>query len=85
MFSLIYKDLAHQNTSNSESRANRQTVADNNEMAAVLINNEATLKRFCKTEYGVELRPSNPLIGPTAIRSGDVNILGVVVGLFRKY
>ncbi len=48
---------------------NRQTVAVNNEMVAILINNEEALKRFCKTEDGVKLRPSNPLMEPTMVRS----------------
>ncbi len=64
---------------------NKRTVADNNEMVAALIDNEATLKRFCKTKDGIEFRPSNPLMEPIIVRSGDVHILGVVVGLFRKY
>ncbi len=64
---------------------NKRTVAENNEMVAVLIENDATLKRFYKTEDGIELRPSNPLMEPIRIKSGDVNILGVVVGLFRRY
>jgi len=63
----------------------RQTVADNNQMVAVLINNEATLKRFFKTKDGLEFRPSNPLMKPIRVGRGNVNILGVVVGLFRKY
>lgn len=54
-------------------------------MVAVLIDNEATLKRFCKTEDGVEFRSSNSLMEPIKVKSGDVKILGVVVGLFRKY
>ncbi len=64
---------------------NRRTVADNNEMVAALINNEATLKRFYKTDNGVEFRSSNPLMKPIRVKSGDVHILGVVVGLFRRY
>ncbi len=64
---------------------NKRTVAENNEMVAVLIENDATLKRFYKAEDGIELRPSNPLMEPIRIKSGDVNILGVVVGLFRRY
>ncbi len=64
---------------------NKRTVAVNDEMVAVLINNEATLKRFYKTKDGVEFRASNPLMGPIRVKSGDVSILGVIVGLFRKY
>lgn len=64
---------------------NKRAVADNNEMVAALIDNEATLKRFYKTEDGVEFRPSNPLMEPIRVKSCEVNILGIVVGLFRRY
>ncbi len=64
---------------------NKRAVAEHNEMVAALIDNEVTLKRFCKTEGGVEFRSSNPLMGPIRVKKGDVNILGVVVGLLRKY
>ena len=64
---------------------NKRMVADNNEMVAALIDNEATLKRFYKTEDGVEFKSSNPLREPIRVKSGEVNILGVVVGLLRRY
>ncbi|MDR4504098.1 MAG: transcriptional repressor LexA [Candidatus Scalindua sp.] len=64
---------------------NKRAVADNGEMVAALIDNEATLKRFYKREEGVEFRSSNPLMEPLRVKSGEVTILGVVVGLFRKY
>jgi repressor LexA len=53
--------------------------------ANLMKNKNATLKRFYKTKDGVEFRSSNPLMEPIIVKSGDVNILGVVVGLFRKY
>ncbi len=64
---------------------NKRVTASNNEMVAALINNEATLKKFYKTKDGVELRPSNPSMKPIKITSGDFKILGVVIGLIRKY
>lgn len=64
---------------------NKRAVADNGEMVAALIDSEATLKRFYKREEGVELRPSNPLMEPMRVKSGEVTILGVVVGLLRRY
>jgi repressor LexA len=54
-------------------------------MVAALIDNEATLKRFYKRKGGVELRPANSSMKPIKIKSGDFKILGVVVGLIRKY
>ncbi len=64
---------------------NKRAVADNGEMVAALIDSEATLKRFYKREDGVEFRPSNPLMEPMSVKSGEVTILGVVVGLLRRY
>ena len=64
---------------------NKRATANNNEMVAVLINNEATLKRFYDREDGFELRPSNPAMKPIIVKAGDINILGVVIGLMRRY
>ncbi len=64
---------------------NRRVVADNGAMVAALIQNEATLKRFYRSEEGVEFRSSNPLMETIRVKSGEVAILGVVTGLFRKY
>ncbi|ODS31199.1 MAG: transcriptional repressor [Candidatus Scalindua rubra] len=65
---------------------NKRNFADNNEMIAALIDNEATLKRFYKRKGGVELRPANfSTMKPIKIKSGDFKILGVVVGLIRRY
>ena len=64
---------------------NKRATADTNEMVAVLINNEATLKRFYKRKDDVELRPSNPAMKPIIVKAGDITILGVVIGLMRRY
>ena len=64
---------------------NRRVTVNDNEMAAVLINNEATVKRFYKRKDGIELRPSNPSMNPIIVKSGDIKILGVIIGLMRRY
>ena len=64
---------------------NKRATVNNNEMVAVLINNEATLKRLYDREDGFELRPSNPAMKPIIVKAGDINILGVVIGLMRRY
>jgi len=64
---------------------NKRVTVNNNEMVAVLINNEATLKRFYKRKDGFEFRPSNPSMKPIIVKSGDINILGVIIGLIRRY
>ena len=57
----------------------------NNEMVAVLINNEATLKKFYKRKDGFEFRPANSKMKPIIVKSGDINILGVIIGVIRRY
>ncbi len=52
-------------------------------VVALLENGEATLKRFFKEEGRVRLQPANPHLKPLYV--DDVQILGVVVGVLRKY
>ena len=57
----------------------RQSEVENGEIAAVLINNEVTLKRLYKYHNRLELRPENPLYDPINIEGNDligVRILG---------
>lgn len=64
-----------------------QPSVENGEIAAVLIDDEATLKRVFLFEDHIELRAENPAF-PTIIRIGDamnaVTIEGKAVGLCRK-
>ncbi len=64
---------------------NHRVTANDNEMVVALIDNEATLKRFFKKKKWVVLKPSNPSMKPIRVKSGNFKILGVVVGLIRKY
>lgn len=62
-----------------------QPDVENGEIAAVLIENEATLKRVYKNENSVELRPENPMYKPIVFYYEDINkikILGKAVGFF---
>lgn len=65
-------------------RAQRQ--ASENQIVAVLIGDEVTLKRFHRDKDEVELRPANPKVQPIRIgpQDAELNILGVMVGLVRK-
>ena len=58
----------------------------NGEIAAVVISEEATLKRIFRTPTGIRLHPENPdysdLIFDRAA-TADVRIAGVLVGIFR--
>ena len=64
-----------------------QQEADNGQIVAVLIEGEATVKRFYREKGGrIRLQPENPAIEPMFLNPRDqsVRILGKVVGLFRK-
>ena len=60
----------------------QQADVDNGKIAAVVINNEATLKRIYKYRSHVELRPENPLfpvLEYTPEDMADIRILGEAV------
>lgn len=61
----------------------RQEIANNGEIVACLIENEATVKRFYKENGYFRLQPENPFMRP--IITSQVNILGKVVGLIRNH
>lgn len=64
-----------------------QQEADNGEIVAVLIEGEATVKRFFREKGGrIRLQPENPAIEPMFVNPKDrsISIIGKVVGLFRK-
>ena len=60
----------------------KQSVANNGEIVACLINNEATVKRYYKENAYFRLQPENSLMRP--IITDHVEILGKVVGLIRN-
>ncbi|WP_031513992.1 transcriptional repressor LexA [Desulfofalx alkaliphila] len=60
----------------------KQPIVDNGEIAAVIIDNEVTLKRFYKNSDGVILKPENPRYQPrfyTAKDFKDIRILGKAI------
>lgn len=60
----------------------KQPTVENGEIAVVIIDNEATLKRFYKHENSIELRPENPLHKPinfSGVEQESVIILGKAV------
>jgi repressor LexA len=61
----------------------RQTAESGEVVVALLDNGEATLKRFYREPDRIRLQPANPDMKPIYV--GDVRILGVVVGVLRKY
>jgi repressor LexA len=62
-----------------------QETARQNELVAVMIEGQATVKRINYTKEGVLLMPSNPVYQPIEVRSESSHIIGKVVGLLRDY
>lgn len=60
-----------------------QTTAEDGQIVAALLDDEATLKRFFRDRDAVRLEPENPSM--SAIHAAQVNILGVVVSLLRRF
>lgn len=63
-----------------------QSMVENGEIAVVLIDDEATVKRVYKEGDALRLQPSNPIMKPTIVgmRGEKVTIVGKVIGIFRK-
>jgi len=61
----------------------KQETAMNGEIVAVLLEDEATVKRFFKKANSIKLMPENDLMEPIEVR--DAKILGKVIGVIRKY
>lgn len=57
--------------------------AENGEIVVALVEDSATVKTFYKEKDCIRLQPENPLYQP--IISPDIQILGIVVGLVRKF
>src|SRR5262245_54030746 len=63
----------------------KRETASNGERVVVLIDNEATLKRYYREHDRVRLEPANSTMDPIILDSADnANILGVLVGVVRK-
>lgn len=61
----------------------KQNTAKNGDIVAAMIENDATVKRFYKTDANIILKPENKKYENIVL--DDVTILGVVVGLVRKF
>ncbi len=59
----------------------QQPEVNNGDIAAVIIENEATLKRFYKQKDAVVLQPANKLYEPIVLREGDVHVAGKLVAV----
>lgn len=61
----------------------QQETAQNGDIVAALIDDEATLKRFEKRRDGIYLMPENPAYSP--IVADNVSVLGILRALLRSY
>lgn len=59
----------------------RRNFAKNGDHVLALLDEEATIKTFYKEDGYVRLQPENDFMNP--IYAQDVNVLGVIVGLYR--
>ncbi|HMS56935.1 MAG TPA: transcriptional repressor LexA [Fimbriimonadaceae bacterium] len=62
-----------------------QQTASHGDLVAVLIEEEATVKRINFSKSGVTLMPSNPAYEPIPIQTEQARVIGKVVGLIRDY
>lgn len=62
----------------------RRSTANSGEMVVALVYNEyATVKTFENTDEGIKLIPQNDFMEPMILDSKNIQILGVVTGVFR--
>ncbi len=62
-----------------------QAHADNNDLVAVMLGDEATVKRIEFTDGRVRLLPANSAYEPIVVNREDSRVIGKVIGLMRNY
>ncbi len=63
----------------------RQPQAENGQTVVALVNGESTVKKFYQNGNEIELRPANESMEPIRAAAGEVEVIGVVMGLLRNY
>lgn len=61
-----------------------QKMAEEGEIVVALIDNEATLKRFYRKKGKVWLKSENPLHKSVWVKDGSFQLIGKLIGIFRK-
>jgi len=60
--------------------------AENGQSVVALINGEqVTLKKFYIEADGIRLQPANPEMEPILLKNEEVQVLGVVTGVIRRF
>jgi len=62
-----------------------QQTANHGDLVAVLLGDEATVKRIHFDAKGVRLMPSNPAYEPIEVKREDARVIGRIIGLIRDY
>ncbi|MFN3728410.1 MAG: transcriptional repressor LexA [Fimbriimonadaceae bacterium] len=62
-----------------------QPTARHGDLVAVLLGDEATVKRIHFDKQRVRLMPSNPAYDPIEVKQEDARVIGRVIGLLRDY
>ncbi|NUQ71925.1 MAG: transcriptional repressor LexA [Chthonomonadales bacterium] len=62
-----------------------QDTAQNGDLVAVLLGDEATVKRIQYANGRVRLMPANPAYQPIEVNREDSRVIGKVIGLIRSY
>lgn len=62
-----------------------QQTARHGDLVAVLLGDEATVKRISYDKSGTRLMPSNPAYDPIPVQQEDARVIGKIVGLIRDY
>jgi repressor LexA len=63
----------------------QQASAENGEIVVARVRqSEATLKRFYQKAHKVILKPENPQYDPIEVNSDEVEVVGKVIGVYRK-
>lgn len=62
-----------------------QVTAENGDIVVVMLNGEATLKRFYRQGRDIRLQPENPRLKPLVLSEadGDLQLVGKVTGIMR--
>jgi len=62
----------------------KRATAENGQSVVAMINGETvTLKKFYIEKDGVRLQPANQALSPIYLKNGDIQILGIVMGVIR--
>lgn len=60
--------------------------AENGQSVVALINEEqVTLKKFYIEADGIRLQPANPEMAPIRLKNEEVQVLGIVTGVIRRF